>query len=257
VTRAHALSGPGAAATRFGPLVAAIGTMLVHGAMFALVAFAGVHVPRSVVKHEPESQLVEVTEAPPEPPPPPPAQPEPEPPPPPPTAAKAPPTHAPRAAPAPAAASASPLITAPEEAVNFGDSFVVGNASTYGGGKVASGGTAQHGAPGGVATGVRGGTGREPAGDLSRAPTLAGGASWDCPFPLEADEAHIDHAVVGLRVEVAADGGVRRVTAIRDPGNGFGREARHCAERKRWSPGADRTGRPAPGVALVNVRFDR
>ena len=165
--------------------------------------------------------------------------------------------HAPRAAPAPAAASASPLLTAPEAAVNFGDSFVVGNASTYGGGRVASGGTGQHGAPGAVATGAPGGTGREPAGDLSRAPALAGGASWDCPFPLEADEAHIDHAVVGLRVEVAADGGVRRVTATSDPGNGFGREARRCAERKHWSPGTDRTGRPAPAAALVNVRFDR
>jgi protein TonB len=256
VTRAHAAAVvvPGVAAARHGPLLAAIGTVLVHGAMFALVAFAGGRVPRSATKDEPKSQLVEVTETPPEPPP---AQPEPEPPPPPPTAARAPTTHAPRAAPAAAAASASPLLTAPEEAVNFGDSFVVGNAATYGGGKVASGGTAQHGAPGAVASGVQGGTGKEPAGDLSRAPTLAGGAAWDCPFPLEADEAHIDHAVVGLRVEVAADGGVRQVSAIKDPGDGFGREARRCAERKRWSPGADRTGRPAPGVALVNVRFDR
>lgn len=247
---ANAVLGP----TRFGPLVAAAGTVLVHGAMFALVAFAGTHVPRAVVKREPESQLVEVTETPA-------PRPAPEPEPahvsPPPTAAKPAATHAPRAAPAPAAASASPLLTAPEEAVNFGDSFVVGNASTYGGGKVSSSGSAQHGASNAVATGAPGGTGHEPAGDLSRAPALAGGASWDCPFPLEADEAHIDHAVVGLRVEVAADGGVRRVTATSDPGNGFGREARHCAERKHWAPGADRAGRPAPAVALVNVRFDR
>jgi protein TonB len=44
---------------------------------------------------------------------------------------------------------------------------------------------------------------------------------------------------------------------VRDPGTGFGREARRCALRKRWSPALDRAGRPTAGAAVVNVRFVR
>ena len=83
------------------------------------------------------------------------------------------------------------------------------------------------------------------------------GSAWDCPFPVEADDAGVDHAVVTLRVEVGADGHVVQASATRDPGHGFGREARRCALYKRWAPGLDREGRAASSVTVVNVRFER
>jgi protein TonB len=102
-----------------------------------------------------------------------------------------------------------------------------------------------------------GGTGKNPLADATRAPALASGLHWDCPFPVEADDAGIDSAVVGLRVEVAADGKVREAKALADPGHGFAREARRCALSKRWAPGLNRAGQPVVAVALVNVRFER
>jgi len=95
-----------------------------------------------------------------------------------------------------------------------------------------------------------------------RAPTrirarLAGGASWSCPFPVEADGRGIDDAVVRLRVEVGADGRVVRAVVISDPGSGFGREAAACARSKRFDAARDRQGRPVAGQALVSVRFHR
>jgi protein TonB len=111
------------------------------------------------------------------------------------------------------------------------------------------------------ARGDAGGSGTKllatPSVDLSRPPQLAGGLKWDCPFPLEADDAGIDHAVVTLRVSVGADGQVRSVVTSSDPGNGFGREARRCATSKRWSWGLDREGRATSGVVTVNVGFHR
>jgi protein TonB len=104
---------------------------------------------------------------------------------------------------------------------------------------------------------VEGGTGTAHEGDLSRLPQLTGGAVWDCPFPREADEAGLDHAVVGLRVEVDAEGKVLSATTRSDPGHGFAREARRCALGKRWAPGFDRAGRPVRAKTTVNVRFDR
>jgi len=92
---------------------------------------------------------------------------------------------------------------------------------------------------------------------LSRAAQLAGGSTWECPFPLEADDAGVDHAVVSLRIEVAADGHVLSANATRDPGHGFVREARRCALSKRWSAGLDRAGQPVNSTTVVNVRFER
>ena len=197
--------------------------------------------------------------------PPPPPEPEPENPP---QAAPAPapkpvvrapkPTPAPpKEAPPPAAAASGKLLAA--EAVDFGDSFVMGNAATHAGGVSANAGTSKQAVhdKNAQANGVQGGTGKNPAADATRAPALASGLHWDCPFPIEADDAGIDTAVVGLRVEVAADGKVREARALSDPGHGFAREARRCALSKRWAPGLDRAGNPTLGVALVNVRFER
>ncbi|MET0791154.1 MAG: hypothetical protein ABW061_06495, partial [Polyangiaceae bacterium] len=66
-----------------------------------------------------------------------------------------------------------------------------------------------------------------------------------------------DHALVTLSIVIAADGHVVQANATREPGHGFGREARRCALSKRWLPGLDRQGNAASTVTSVNVRFDR
>lgn len=93
--------------------------------------------------------------------------------------------------------------------------------------------------------------------DLSRSPTLAGNGQWDCPFPSEAARAGVDSAIVTLRVEVTADSHIESVIVLRDPGDGFGREARRCALSKRWQPGLDREGRAAQRTTVVSVLFQR
>jgi periplasmic protein TonB len=94
-------------------------------------------------------------------------------------------------------------------------------------------------------------------GDLSRSPTLAGDGQWDCPFPSEAARAGVDSAIVTLRVEVTADNHIESVIVLRDPGDGFGREARRCALSKRWQAGLDREGRAAQRTTVVSVHFQR
>jgi periplasmic protein TonB len=233
--------------------VAALGTAGLHQvALFVLTGLAGVEqVPPSAPPAEPPAQLVEAISEPA--PPPPAAEPQSAPP----TPKK--PARAPREAPPAAAAQAGKIIAAPEESVDFGDNFISGEADTHVGGITASAGSARHAVYDAQArgSGIDRAQGDSLAGDLSRPPSVAGGASWDCPFPAEAEEASIDHATVSLRVEVAADGGVLAVRATADPGSGFGREARRCAQGKRWSAGLDRAGRPTRSFALVNVHFDR
>lgn len=241
------------------PFVAVLGAAGVHVAVIASALLMGTTEPRPAPPPPKVTQMVEVTlpvEKAPEPPPP-----EPEPAKPPPTAAPAPPRapRVPKAAPPPAAAQAAKVLTAAEEVVDFGDTIVSGKATSYARGVTASNGTATHAVRDQRATGegADGGKGTAVKGDASRPPSLAGGARWDCPFPVEADDAGMDRAVVGLRVEVAADGGVQEVKSTSDPGYGFAREARRCAKSKRWSPGLDRNGQPARAVALVTVHFER
>lgn len=247
---------------------AGIGACALHALLLGAALAAGKHksLQHDVSAMSAVSKLeVELVQPPPAP------APEPEPaapppPPPPPRAAAAPkpvvrapkPTHAPpREAPPPAAAESGRLLAA--DAVDFGDSFVMGNAASHAGGVSANAGTSKQAVQdkNAQANGVVGGTGKTPGADASRAPTLASGLHWDCPFPVEADDAGIDAAVVGLRVEVAADGKVREARALSDPGHGFAREARRCALSKRWAPGLDRAGNPTVAGALVNVRFER
>jgi periplasmic protein TonB len=212
-----------------------------------------------------EVELVQPPAAPPEPEPEPEAKPEPPPPPPParkavPKVIPPKPTPAPpKEAPPPAAAESGKVLAANDAPVDFGDSFVMGQAASHAGGVSANDGTSKVAVrdKNAQANGVVGGTGKNPAADASRAPTLASGLHWDCPFPVEADDAGIDAAVVGLRVQVAADGKVEEAKALTDPGHGFGREARRCALSKRWAPGLDRAGRPVAAIAMVNVRFER
>jgi hypothetical protein len=110
---------------------------------------------------------------------------------------------------------------------------------------------------GGEFTAVEGGAGRPSGADLSRSPTLADNAKWDCPFPHEASRLGIVSAVVTLRVEVKANSAVDSVIVIQDPGDGFGREALRCVRSKRWRAGLDRAGNAAKRTTVVNIRFQR
>jgi protein TonB len=145
------------------------------------------------------------------------------------------------------------------DSVDFGETFVAGAAKSYAGGVTESGGTTAHPVTDtrARAAGIEGGTGTRLGGDMSRAPQLAGGVAWDCPFPEEADEVGLDSALVTLRVAVDRQGNVAGVDVVRDPGDGFGREARRCAMRKRWAPALDRAGNPITATGIVNVRFQR
>ena len=248
----------------------ALGLALVaHGLMVAGFALAA-KAPRSQPAAAVVTQLFEVELTPPPEPPPAPEPPqiEPEPPapePPPTRVERAPPRPVPaeepppQEAPPPAAAQAGQALVADESAVDFGETLVVGDGAHYAGGTTERGGTATHAvqAANARAGGVEGGKGDTLGADLSRPPRLGGGFQWDCPFPEEADEEDTSHAVVALRVSVSASGQVEKVEVLKDPGSGFGREARRCAASKGWAAGLDRAGKPAAAVALVNVSFDR
>lgn len=169
----------------------------------------------------------------------------------------------------PAAAEAAKVLTAepdPNEPVNMMDTIVQGNADKYAGGQSANNGTSKtavtnmNAAP----TGVPGGTGTAPAPqaarvDRSRKAGLLGSSDWtDCPFPAEADAEQIDQAFVLIQVRVKPDGNPETVTVVQDPGHGFGREARKCAMRKKYTNALDVDGNPIPSQTNpFRVRFER
>jgi protein TonB len=210
------------------------------------------------------SEMIEIEEPPP---PPPPVEEEPPPPPPSPKVAVKPaPVAAPAPEPPPAAAPAAAqaaqvLVQEPkDEVLDFGETVVQGDSAQFAGGVTETGGTSAKAVRDtrARAGGVEGGMGTDTSGiDRSRNASLAGGAVWDCPFPEEADDEGIDEAVVTLRVRVALDGMLEAVDVTRDPGAGFGREARRCARDKRWQPALDRAGNAIAAQSVINVRFSR
>jgi protein TonB len=172
--------------------------------------------------------------------------------------------------PPPAPAQAAKVLTQetkPDEPIDLtGNTIVQGNADSFAGGFTAGNGTNANAvktmpSP----TGVPGGTGAPqapapsppPKVSKARAASLGGGSEWSCPFPAEADTAQVDEAVVMIEVDVRADGGPAGVKVLRDPGNGFGREARRCAMSRRYSTALDDDGNPIAGTFKVNVRFSR
>jgi len=199
-----------------------------------------------------------------------PPEPKAEPSPPPPTADQPPaqaesePTPAP-----PAAADAVKVLTsepASEEPVDLtGNTFVSGNAAVAVGGVTQVGGTAKAPTynPNASATGVGSGTGSTPAPapariDRSRAAQIVNKANLErCPFPPEADAEQVDEAAVGIEVRVGVSGRAESVSITRDPGHGFGREARKCALRETYAPALNQDGLPIPGIYRVNFRFSR
>jgi len=236
-------------------LVAGAGATLVHVALVLSAIFVGAHFARKAIKGPVVTQLVEV-ELPPQ------IAPAQESPVPVPAPISKPVPHnskPARTAAAPTAAQAGQVLTAPDDVVDFGEYSVEGSDPGYAGGVTDANGTstgAQRdlGARGSGALPV---VPAPPEIDRSRPPQLAGGSAWDCPFPVEADDAGIDHSVVTLRIEVAANGHALSASATRDTGHGFAREARRCALSRHWSAGLDRAGRPINCSMVVNVRFDR
>lgn len=245
------LSRPRASRMRFGSV------MLVAFVWHVGVGVAAASAGRPVATTPRETEIQALAADEPPPPPPPPEAPEPE------KVATTPlPTpNDPPAAPPPAAAAK--VMTAPDDApVDLTGGIVVGSAETYTGGPALA--TSARARVGSSARGVGSSAATaspaqpSPKGpDLSRAPRLAEGQSWNCAFPAEADEKGIDDAVVELSIEVAADGGVASVRIERDPGTGFGRVAASCARSKRFSPAEDKDGKRVHGCSRVDVRFQR
>lgn len=239
--------------------IAVAGAFVVHAAVALVATQADERVPSPAPAAQ-VTQLMDVELPPPPetPPPPAPAPPAPE------VKRTPPPTEKPPeatpAAPPPAAAQAGQVLEAQTDdtAQKTDETIVTGQGDKFAGGTTDSTGTAKQAVRDPNARGnVENGNGIDPLGDRSRPPHLADGGSWDCPFPAEADEVGVDRAVVSLRVEVAADGRVTRVSVANDPGHGFGREAKRCAFGKRWSAGLDRAGAAVSTFALVNVEFER
>ena len=91
--------------------------------------------------------------------------------------------------------------------------------------------------------------------DLGKPPQPSPGLH--CTFPPRADVEQIDEAVVMLSVTVEADGGIKNLTLVSDPGFGFGEAAMRCIEHSRFTPATDRAGAPIEAKTVVRVRFAR
>jgi protein TonB len=237
-------------------------TALLGGLMAAASVAAWMHAANaSTVAATPEEIEVVKEEAPPPPPPQQEAKPEP--------AALPPPRAMPQheAPPPPAPAQAAKVLAQepdPNDPVDLtGNTIVQGNADAYAGGFTASNGKDPNAVRSMASpSGVVGGTGpvrAEVTGpDRSRRATLSDGNAWlHAPFPSEADSAQMDEAYVELQIDVGADGKATAVRVSKDPGNGFGREARRFAMTQRYTPAFDHDGNAVPGKISVNVHFSR
>ena len=173
-----------------------------------------------------------------------------------------------KAEPPPAAAEAGRTLTAPPDApADFTDPGLVQGDGVYRGGVTARDGKAKTAvddtnARGGVEPG---GSGKpqpppppQPEGPDLSAPAKQRNNDWRCPFPEEADAEAQNSAVVQIIVTVNPSGSPVQVRVLSDPGFGFGRAARTCALRERYTPSLDRTGQPIQGQTTpINVRFSR
>lgn len=171
--------------------------------------------------------------------------------------------------PPPEAAQAGKVLTQepdPNEPVDLtGNGFVTGNGDTFAGGTTQQGGTSKTAVrnAAAVATGAPGGTGIAPAPaapkvDRSRGARVGNMASLErCPFPAEADAEQIDEATVGIEVRVRADGTAESVVITGDPGHGFGREAKKCAMRERYTNALDVDGNAIAATAKIRFNFRR
>jgi len=126
-----------------------------------------------------------------------------------------------------------------------GDTFVTGTAQAYAGGVTSPTGTnptavdtpeVDPGAPPGEA-------------DRSRRVALL---EQGCPsWPPEAEAEPIDHKDVVTRIMVGSDGTVLSAGVLGDPGRVFADAGLYCAQRSRFAPELDSTGKAVP----VEFRF--
>lgn len=157
----------------------------------------------------------------------------------------------------PAPAQAAKVLTAdpdPSEPLDLTDQgFVSGDGDRFAGGVTSATGTSKtavrdlNAKPGGVVGGK--GTAAAappppPKEDLTR-PASPATRDWgDCGFPAEADVEQIDFMRLSVVVTVGTDGRAQSVTILKDPGYGFGNQARQCALRKSYNVGLDANGKP-------------
>jgi protein TonB len=91
-----------------------------------------------------------------------------------------------------------------------------------------------------------------PSSQLSREPSLVGRISTD--YPPEARRQSIEGAV-RLLVEIRANGQVRNVRILSEPGGGLGNAAAEQLRRARFNPARDRNGRPVDTRIIYTVRY--
>ncbi len=173
--------------------------------------------------------------------------------------------------PPPAAAQAGKIIAAepdPNDPVDLTGGFVNGNGASFTGGVTQAGGTSLTPVTNSNAraNGVPGGTGGPQAApvatavgpDRSRAAGLSGSSDWKCDWPAEADSEQIDDAFVMVEVMVGPNGRAQKVNVLKDPGHGFGRNARSCAMRESFTAPLDREGNPIAGMTKpFRIHFER
>jgi periplasmic protein TonB len=263
---------------RPGAIFGFLAALLLHGAaaaqaasnLYEMETFADA--VKGYVKNNLQLQI-EIDSTPPPPPPPPPtpepAAPEPEAPPPPDKAPPPPPTPVDEPPPPPAPAEAGKVLTSepdPDAPVDLTADSIVSGEGEFRGGITANTGTAKTAVRDLNARigGVPGGTGtapapvpQAPARDLSRPASPPRQGQWnDCPYPSEAQLDGIEYGVVQLAVTVGTDGRPKSVAILKDPGSGFGAQARQCALRKSFEVALDKAGQPVVGTtAPFNIRF--
>jgi periplasmic protein TonB len=266
----------GARRVRLGLAVGLAGGLFVHGAAaghgYAVTDLLRLKNFAAVVRADIRSQMrmtFEIEEEkPPEPEPP-----EPEPPPPEPEKIEE-PLEAPKAQdpnpPPPAAAEAAKILTAeadPNAPLDLtGFTMLSGNAERSPGGLTAASGTSKKPVYDRAAQADGVGSSKQnvptkavaaSAPDLSRAANIAGGTSWNCPFPTEADLEQINYRRVEILVNVSASGTAEQVSVLKGGDVGFGRQATNCALKKRYAPALDRSGKAIASTLRVNVGFQR
>jgi periplasmic protein TonB len=234
-------------------------TLLLVGLMALTSVVAWIHTAHARAAAEGADEIEVTKEEPPPPPPEPEAKPEP--------AAPA-PHHVREIAPPPAPAQAAKVLTQepnPDEPVDLtGNTIVQGSAEAYAGGLTSADGKSTNAVRSmATATGMPAGTG-----SMRTAPPVVGPdrsrrasvleTEWGIvQFPTEAEVAQIDEALVVLEVDVRPDGTPSAVRILKDPGNGFGRDARLFAMKKRFLPALDHDGNPIASTLKVPVRFTR
>ena len=137
------------------------------------------------------------------------------------------------------------------------ETFVIGGADAYAGGKTTATGTNRVAVPTATLDPNARPTSHPGEPDHSRAVALSDN-QWRCSWPQEADSEQIDEQAVIIRVKVRPDGTAAAAYLVADPGHGFGRAAVACALATRFSPARDRAGRPTDAEsAPIRVRFTR